>query len=103
MVNDIWGNLLIGYEKIIEKHPKIKHDRVLGQLGTLGTGNHFIEVCLDESKNVWIMLHSGSRGQGNRIGTYFIEKAKKEMERWMIHLPDSDLAYLPEGSEFFKD
>ena len=75
----------------------------VAQLGTLGTGNHFVEVCLDESDRVWFMLHSGSRGPGNRIGTYFIEKAKEEMRRWMIDLPDADLAYLPEGSPLFAD
>lgn len=73
------------------------------QLGTLGSGNHFIELCIDENRDVWIMLHSGSRGIGNMIGTHFIEKAKREMERWHIHLPDSDLAYLPEGSQHFDD
>ena len=72
-------------------------------MGTLGTGNHFIEVCLDESNQVWVMLHSGSRGCGNRIGMYFIQAAKKEMERWFINLPDKDLAYLVEGSELFGD
>ncbi len=72
------------------------------QLGTLGSGNHFIEICLDESDRVWLMLHSGSRGIGNMIGRAFIEKAKLEMERWHIHLPDGDLAYLPEGSEHFN-
>ena len=72
-------------------------------MGTLGTGNHFIEVCLDESDQVWVMLHSGSRGCGNRIGFYFIQAAKKEMERWFISLPDEDLAYLVEGSELFSD
>lgn len=72
-------------------------------LGTLGTGNHFIEVCLDEVGAVWLMLHSGSRGVGNRIGSYFIEKAKGEMRRWFVNLPDEDLAYLPEGSTLFDD
>ena len=72
-------------------------------LGTLGTGNHFIEVCLDEEDQVWVMLHSGSRGIGNRIGSQFIRIAKKEMERHFISLPDKDLAYLVEGSEHFDD
>ena len=89
------------WEEIKYKHPDIQHKRPINQLGTLGTGNHFIEICLDEGNAVWIMLHSGSRGQGNRIGTYFIGKAKEEMEKWMIHLPDKDLAYLPEGSQYF--
>jgi tRNA-splicing ligase RtcB len=91
------------YMKIARKHPKAGHIRSAAQLGTLGTGNHFIEVCLDEQGRVWIMLHSGSRGPGNRIGTYFIEKAKEEMRRWFINIPDIDLAYLPEGSELFDD
>jgi tRNA-splicing ligase RtcB len=74
-------------------------------MGTLGTGNHFIEVCLDETDTVWVMLHSGSRGAGNRIGMYFIEMAKKEMERYHIaeHLPDKNLAYLVEHTEIFND
>jgi len=72
-------------------------------LGTLGTGNHFIELCLDENKDVWIMLHSGSRGVGNKIGTHFIQKAKEDMQRYFIHLPDVNLAYLPDGSEHFND
>ncbi len=95
---------------ILEKNPGLnpKKGSPLGRraalhLGTLGTGNHFIEVCLDESDQVWAMLHSGSRGVGNRIGTYFIQRAKREMERWFIHLPDKDLAYLVEGSELFDD
>ena len=79
------------------------HDRAALHLGTLGTGNHFIEICLDEENQVWIMLHSGSRGVGNRVGTYFIQRAKREMERWFIHLPDKDLAYLVEGSDLFED
>ena len=73
------------------------------QLGTLGSGNHFIELCVDESQDVWIMLHSGSRGIGNMIGTYFIEKAKRRMEQYFIHLPDGDLAYLPEDTDDFND
>lgn len=71
------------------------------QLGTLGGGNHFIELCLDENQKIWIMLHSGSRGIGNKIGSRFIELAKLDMERYFIHLPDEDLAYLPEGSDHF--
>ncbi len=73
------------------------------QLGTLGGGNHFIEVCLDESQNVWVMLHSGSRGIGNVIGRYFIERARREMERTDIHLPDRDLAWLAEGTPAFDE
>jgi tRNA-splicing ligase RtcB len=76
-------------------------ERAVLQLGTLGTGNHFVEICLDTEQNVWIMLHSGSRGVGNAIGSHFISLAKKEMERWHINLPDKDLAYLPEGTEHF--
>lgn len=73
------------------------------QLGTLGSGNHFIELCLDEDQYVWIMLHSGSRGVGNLIGRHFIEKAKRRMEQYFIHLPDGDLAYLPEDTDDFND
>lgn len=73
------------------------------QLGTLGSGNHFIELCIDEKQDVWIMLHSGSRGIGNMIGSYFIEKAKRHMEGYFINLPDADLAYLPENTDDFKD
>ena len=90
---------------IVEKHSKLADAarRAPYHVGTLGTGNHFVEVCLDEEQRVWVMLHSGSRGIGNRIGTYFIEKAKKDMERWFINLPDKDLAYIPQGSDLFKD
>jgi len=92
-----------GYKAVVDKHPKAAHQRGFGQLGTLGTGNHFIELCLDESGAVWVMLHSGSRGVGNKFGTYFIERAKHEMKRWFINLPDEDLAYFAEGSEGFID
>ncbi|HZZ90256.1 MAG TPA: RtcB family protein [Caulobacteraceae bacterium] len=90
---------------IAAKHPKIAQaaQRAPAHAGTLGTGNHFIEVCLDEEDRVWFMLHSGSRGIGNRIGTYFIERAKAEMKRWFINLPDQDLAYVVQGSALFDD
>jgi len=73
------------------------------QLGTLGGGNHFIEVCLDESQNVWVMLHSGSRGIGNQIGRYFISKARERMEEYFITLPDENLAYFPENTHDYHD
>lgn len=100
-----WDEYKHGLTAVAERHPGILkgHVNTVAHLGTLGTGNHFIEVCIDEEQNVWVMLHSGSRGIGNRIGSYFIELAKKEMERWFIHLPDSDLAYFPEGSDYFDD
>ena len=90
------------------KHPQLlksfgKFSKWMNQMGTLGGGNHFIEVCLDTSDQVWVMLHSGSRGIGNALASYFIELARKDMERWMIQLPDRDLAYFPEGSEHFAD
>lgn len=102
-VTKAWAALEPGYRQIAEKHRKIGRGVDVAHLGTLGTGNHFIELCLDESQRVWVMLHSGSRGVGNRIGTYFIEQAQREMERWFIHLPDRDLAYLSEGSVYFDD
>jgi tRNA-splicing ligase RtcB len=94
-----------GFRQIAEKHPKVKgkQDTNLSQLGTLGGGNHFIEVCLDEGGAVWVMLHSGSRGVGNRIGQYFIELAKKDMTHHIRNLPDVALAYLSEGTEHFDD
>jgi tRNA-splicing ligase RtcB (3'-phosphate/5'-hydroxy nucleic acid ligase) len=97
--------LLPGLKAITEKHPSVSEaaERALLHAGTLGTGNHFVEICLDEEQRVWVMLHSGSRGIGNRIGSYFIEAAKKDMERWFINLPDKDLAYIPQGSELFDD
>jgi tRNA-splicing ligase RtcB len=98
-----WAALLPEFEVLCEKHPCLKNTNNHKHLGTLGTGNHFIEVCLDESQQVWFMLHSGSRGVGNRIGMHFIELARKDMEKFYIQLPDRDLAYFPEGTEHFDD
>ena len=94
--------------KILEKHPQLEKrfprtQNWVCQMGTLGGGNHFIEVCLDETGQVWVMLHSGSRGIGNAIGTYFIELARRDAERRELHLPDRDLAYFEEGAEHFGD
>ena len=71
------------------------------QLGSLGSGNHFIEVSLDETDAVWLFLHSGSRGVGNRIAGHHIGVAQKLMEKYLISLPDRDLAYLVEDTEEF--
>jgi tRNA-splicing ligase RtcB (3'-phosphate/5'-hydroxy nucleic acid ligase) len=98
-----WAALLPDYERIADKHPRVGKGNDSSHLGTLGTGNHFIEVCLDERDRVWFMLHSGSRGVGNRIGTYFIELAKQDMKIHVRNLPDIDLAYFSEGSPHFDD
>src|ERR1700687_4247520 len=100
---DGWAKMEPSYQAINDKYPKLNHVQRINHLGTLGTGNHFIEVCLDESENVWFLLHSGSRGVGNRFGTFFIELAKNDMRQWMINLPDQDLAYLPQGTDHFND
>lgn len=98
-----------GVDWLFEKHPTVmkmlKQPNTLWtkQMGTLGSGNHFIEVCVDENKDVWIMLHTGSRGIGNAIGQYFIALAKKDMGKHIHNLPDKDLAYFTEGSEHFVD
>lgn len=100
-----WMQLTERYNQILAKHPKAKGYNTWQHMGTLGGGNHFIEICLDENDAVWIMLHSGSRGAGNKIGSYFIQKAKEEMERYHItdYLPDKDLSYLVEHTEIFDD
>jgi tRNA-splicing ligase RtcB len=108
-----WNGIDDRYQAIIAKHPKIAGRRHPStHLGTLGTGNHFIEICEDEDQQVWVMLHSGSRGIGNAIGTYFIEKAMEEMRRYHITpnlpknskgKPDEDLSYLVEHSEIYDD
>lgn len=98
-----------GILRIMEKHPGMikmqrnPHQTWTRQLGTLGGGNHFIELCLDENSDVWIMLHSGSRGIGNVIGRYFINLAKKDMKQHMHNMPDKDLVYFTEGAQHFDD
>lgn len=105
-VSPVINALSMDYLKILDKHPNLKpRKQPWHHMGTLGTGNHFIELCLDENNQVWIMLHSGSRGIGNKIGTFFIEKAKEEMQRYYIdkYIPDIDLSYLVENTEIFDD
>jgi tRNA-splicing ligase RtcB len=97
-----------GLKRIVEHTPQIRSmqkdfgETWVRQLGSLGGGNHFIEICLDEAQQVWVMLHSGSRGIGNVIGRHFIERARREMERTDTRLPDRDLAWLAEGSKSFE-
>ena len=98
-----WATLAGRFKLITDKYPKLEKTNNLVHLGTLGTGNHFIELCLDEVDAVWVMLHSGSRGVGNAIGSFFIELAKQDMRRWHVNLPDENLAYFPEGTEHFDD
>jgi tRNA-splicing ligase RtcB len=99
----VWRQIEQRYKLITQKYPRLDRGNDVNHLGTLGTGNHFIEVCLDETERVWFMLHSGSRGVGNRIGTFFIEMAKNDMRQHIKNLPDKDLAYFEEGSEHFED
>ena len=102
-VDQVWATLVDEFDALCELHPRIKNTNNRKHLGTLGTGNHFIEVCLDEDGFVWFMLHSGSRGVGNAIGTHFIELAKKDAELHQRNLPDQDLAYFEEGARYFGD
>jgi tRNA-splicing ligase RtcB (3'-phosphate/5'-hydroxy nucleic acid ligase) len=102
-VDQIWATLADEFDALCELHPRLKNTNNRKHLGTLGTGNHFIEVCLDEEGAVWFMLHSGSRGVGNAIGTHFIELAKKDALRNNANLPDQDLAYFEEGAQYFGD
>ncbi len=101
---------LLGLDRLIRKHPaltsrgnKSLEKKAANQCGTLGGGNHFIELCLDTDNRVWVMLHSGSRGVGNIIGRYFIEVAKQDMRTHHINLPDKNLSYLSEGTSHFDD
>lgn len=99
------SGLMPRLEAVRARHPKVRNDKVDKQLGTLGGGNHFIEICLDEADAVWVMLHSGSRGTGNLIGTYFIEQARRQLERRVLgfYLPDKDLAFFLEGEPLFEE
>lgn len=103
LVDRAWATLADEFAVLCETHPRFLKTNNHKQMGTLGGGNHFIEVCLDEEGAVWFMLHSGSRGVGNAIGTYFIELAKKDAEANQRNLPDRDLAYFEEGAQNFGD
>lgn len=98
-----WTALAGRFKAITDKYPQLQKTNNRQHLGTLGGGNHFIEVCLDEVNRVWFMLHSGSRGVGNAIGNLFIELAKADMRQHIANLPDKDLAYFEEGSAHFDD
>lgn len=102
-VEAAWAGLDADFQRLCELHPRLRNTNNLKHLGTLGTGNHFIELCLDEADRVWVMLHSGSRGVGNAIGTHFIEQAQKDMREHIANLPHRDLAYFSEGSKHFDD
>lgn len=98
-----------GVDRLFSKHPGLlkklhqPQKTWVTQMGTLGGGNHFIEICIDESGAVWVMLHSGSRGIGNAIGQHFIQLARRDMAGHMHNLPDRDLAYFSEGCQNFDD
>ncbi|HYE04647.1 MAG TPA: RtcB family protein [Planctomycetota bacterium] len=101
-VLDLWADQLAKpYSAVIARDKRLDRGNETKQLGTLGGGNHFIEICLDEAQRVWVMLHSGSRGVGNRIGQHFIELAKHDLAKAGLSVPDRDLAYLREGTEHF--
>ena len=100
---EVWAHLGPRYEKLRAARPALSHREPEKQLGTLGTGNHFVEVCLDEADRVWFMLHSGSRGLGNRFGTVFIEQAREDMRAHARNLPDEDLSYFEEGTAHFDE
>lgn len=102
-VDVAWAQLKDEFDVICAKAPKLRNTNNYRHLGTLGTGNHFVEICVDEAGFVWLMLHSGSRGVGNAIGSYFIELAKQDMRAHMVNLPDQDLAYLSEGTRHYND
>lgn len=104
------GTVNAGLVRILKKYPKLAENAKRGtsqrwarQIGTLGGGNHFIEVCLDTEGKVWVMLHSGSRGIGNKIGSHFIAEAKELLTHRGVKLPDKNLAWFDEGTELFDD
>jgi len=103
ILSTLYWHGMIGFKSLPEEIQKDRESKMLAQLGTLGGGNHFVEVCLDTQDQVWIMLHSGSRGIGNVIGNYYIDRAKDLMKAFMIKLENPDLAYLPEGHKLFNE
>ena len=103
LADHAWSALAGRFKVITDKYPRLEKTNNRKHLGTLGTGNHFIEVCLDEAQRVWFMLHSGSRGVGNAIGSLFIELAQADMRQHIANLPHRDLAYFEEGSQHFDD
>ncbi|MGE5651043.1 MAG: RtcB family protein [Bacillota bacterium] len=102
-VDAAWAQLKEEFDAICAKTPKLRNTNNYRHLGTLGTGNHFVEICLDEAGFVWLMLHSGSRGVGNAIGSHFIELARQDMRAHQVNQPDQDLAYLSEGTKHYDD
>lgn len=105
-IERIWDQHLASTFEVISEHTNrhiadIRNSNHINHLGTLGTGNHFIEICLDKENRVWFMLHSGSRGVGAKIGDVFMKLAKEEMLRYFINLSDKNLSYLVEGTELF--
>lgn len=102
-VDAMWRELAQGFDRLVARYPTLARTNNRLHLGTLGTGNHFIEVCVDEAGQVWFMLHSGSRGVGNAIGNLFIQLAQEDMRQHIANLPDRDLAYFTEGSRHFDD
>lgn len=98
-----WAQLAPRFKALTDKYPSLLKTNNYQHMGTLGTGNHFIEICLDENQQVWVMLHSGSRGVGNAIGTLFISLAQQDMQQHIANLPDRNLAYFEEGSQHFAD
>lgn len=108
-VGKYYRELAAGSDSVFNKHPgvldlgKNMYDKIRSQLGTLGGGNHFIELSLDENDDLWIVLHSGSRGIGNCTGRYFINLAKAECATNGVKLPSKNLAYFTEGSSGYDD
>src|SRR5699024_573326 len=103
LVDQRWAELKPGFERIVERYPRLRRTNNHHHLGTLGTANHLVELCLDELDRVWVMLHSGSRGVGNAIGPTCIEMGNEELRIHQSNLPEEDLAYLQEGTVFFDD
>jgi len=102
-VSAAWEALEPRFRGILARHPGVKASPAATQLGTLGGGNHFVEVCVDPEDAVWLMLHSGSRGVGNRIGSYFIARAREQAQAARRRLPDEHLAWLDEETPLFRD